>query len=281
MKESLDEFQLAAMILLYLIHPSIMMDVISSIRCDPVPGSGTSYLRADMSIDCKSPNYKFFLKTSWMYLFVYVFGGMIALLYRGLYHNAKSGKLFVPFHPATKKYSFFVQGFTRESYYWEVIVMWRKLAVAALSTLLSPVLQLAWANVFLVISLFGNVLRKPFADDYINHLESATLVVLLLTVLIGTHFLAIEDTGYSPAILLLLLNVGWSLFLLALFAQRFRKWFRSSRIGTAAAQYISTLAERMLSKLFPQDSRDVHIVEMEKISTLNSQPLLDEKDELK
>ena len=217
------------MLLLYLIHPTIMIEVLSSIPCHSVAGTGASFLQADMSIDCSSAKYKVYASISWVFLTIYIIGGILFLSYR-LYHNAKTEKLFKVGRPAYKKYSFFVQGFKDDSYFWEAVVMGRKMAVAALSVLLNAYLQLAWANMILGISLFFHIHRRPYKNEQINQLETYTLLVLLATVMIGFHFLTISNPGMTPTALLIILNGGWVLVLLTKLLDRLRKWWKLIKV---------------------------------------------------
>ena len=57
-KQTLDDAQQGCMIVLYLVHPTILSEVVRALPCDAVAGTGTKYLRADMSIDCRSREYR-------------------------------------------------------------------------------------------------------------------------------------------------------------------------------------------------------------------------------
>ena len=177
-KETLDDAQQGCMIVLYLVHPTILSEVVRALPCDPVAGTGTKYLRADMSIDCHSREYRGYALLSLLYLVFYVFGMIVYLTYRGLYHNYKSGKLFrLSLHPATRKYAFFVSGYRRETYYWEAVVMARKLSIVCLLHRPSPsmtpdmVVRLVPAS-----SLFG--IRSGFSP-FQTHLVTVSSALVL------------------------------------------------------------------------------------------------------
>jgi hypothetical protein len=222
-KQSLDDAQLGVMLILYLIHPTIMLESVNSMPCESVPGTGTSYLRADMSVDCSSATYKSYYVFAWFYLIFYVFGMIVFVVYRGLMHNAKSGKLFIIDHSSNRKYAFFVRGFQQSRYYWEAVVMTRKLAIVTLSVLLNDTLQLVWGMVFVMIALFGTVVYQPFVDPFINHLESISLVLLAFTIVLGFHYLTLNPSDYTPTVLLLLVDGLWTAYLLYLCVAHGRK----------------------------------------------------------
>lgn len=213
-KQSFDDFQFTVMLLLYLMHPNIMLEVISSLKCEKIAGTGTSYLSADMSVDCNNQSYVFFALFSSIYLIFYIFGLMALVCWR-LYHNATTnGKLFNSDHSSFRKYSFFVKGFKDEVYYWEAIVMLRKLLIVIIATtIISPLLQLVWSSVTIVISLFQQILKSPFSIDFVNSLEKTSLIVLIIVILIGFHF-QVTDDNITPTVILLLITIPWSLFLI-------------------------------------------------------------------
>ena len=112
-KDSLNDFQMAVMLLLYLMHPSITLEVLSSIPCQDV--AGTFYLVADMSVDCASSTYMRYRTFSLVYLFVYVLGALALVTFR-LVMNHRSGKLFAS--DSNRKYVFLHKGFKKSLYFW-------------------------------------------------------------------------------------------------------------------------------------------------------------------
>ena len=152
---------------------------------------------------------------------------IVYLTYRGLYHNYKSGKLFRADHPAARKYAFFVNGYRKETFYWEAVVMARKLSIVCLSVVLSPTLQLAWAMMFVGISLIGTTHLLPFEDRFVNRVETASLVALCITILIGFHYQTLHlnnETDIIPTVFLLLIDGTFTIFLLACCFVRARRY---------------------------------------------------------
>ena len=159
-KQSTTDYQLAVMLILYQIHPTIMLEVINSFPCQHVGGTHTSYLKEDMSVDCKSPQYKTYAAISAVYLIVYIFG-MVVVTFLRLRHNYKAGKLSNPSHNAFVKYAFFFVGYRSHAYYWEAVIMLRKMGVVAFSVLPSAMLQLVFANVIIMIALHSQYQLHP------------------------------------------------------------------------------------------------------------------------
>jgi len=224
-KESWSNFQFALMLLLYQVHPMLMLEVISSLPCERVKGTGTSYLRTDMSVDCSSPQYKLFLAISIVYLVVYVAGAIVVLVYF-LRTNAQNGRLFNEDSTANRKYAFFFKGYTMETYYWEGIVMLRKLAIVALSIFSNPALQLIWACIILTLCLLVHVWYKPFVSALLNRMDLMALVALYLTVVYGFHFslLQSESSAVVLTLLVFLTNILLILYLVGMCLNTLRKF---------------------------------------------------------
>jgi hypothetical protein len=71
-RRTMNEFQMAVTIILYQLHPTIMIEAIESLRCVAVPGTGTPFLVVDMTVDCSSADYRAIRIVSFINLFVYV-----------------------------------------------------------------------------------------------------------------------------------------------------------------------------------------------------------------
>lgn len=91
-------------------------------------------------------------------------------------------------------------------YFWEMVVMARKLAIAGLSALASSGLQLVWGCFVLWISLVATLQNQPFEVDLVHKMEVLSLVALVIAILIGFHFLLNDADHLWATILLILIN---------------------------------------------------------------------------
>ena len=225
-KQSMTDYQLAVMLLLYQIHPTIMLEVINSFPCEHVGGTNTSFLKEDMSVDCKSAQYKTYAAISAVYLIVYIFG-MLVLIFVRLRHNYKAGKLASPSHNAFVKYAFFFVGYWSHTYYWEAVIMVRKMGVVAFSVLPSSMLQLVFANVIIMFAYALNVQLLPFASHFINRIESFCLIALLATITLGFLFInAGSSTSTNTmwiSVLVIVVNTAMAAFLFLVFLKKMRE----------------------------------------------------------
>jgi hypothetical protein len=203
------------MIVLYLIHPTLFLESLSIYRCDKILGINKELLHVDYKINCGTNNYLFFWYLSSFFIIVYIMGSIVLVVGR-LYHNAKSKKLFIRNSYANKKYSFFIKGFREETYYWEFILILRKLCIVMFAATVNSSLQLTYAIIIITTSIYINILYKPYKSNLVNKLETFTLIALYLTLIFGSHFLftANEYVHTMSTILIFFVNIITSIVLI-------------------------------------------------------------------
>ena len=176
------------LVLLYTAHPTISQDVIRSFQCVDVPGTGTSFMRDDMRIDCSSPSYHRYVIIAALYVVFYI-GGFLLYVFACLRINKESvesvnnGMYILE----GKTLIFFVRGYWNHSYLWEFVIISRKLGVVIVNALLPPQLQLVWASVIITTSLWLTVIARPFRSVIVGRLEVMSLSALAFTILLGFH----------------------------------------------------------------------------------------------
>lgn len=188
MLETRQDFQRYCLVILVIVHPAISQDLIRSFRCQDVPGTGTSYLVDDMSVDCSTAAYQRYRIIASLYMVFYVLGLLVYIYYNmtkntalvkmadvGIY--AFEGRIFV----------FFMRGYRSDVYLWEFVIMARKMAVVIVNSLLAPEIQLIWTNIIIAISLGITVIIRPFKSLLVNRLEILSLGSLWTVVLLGMH----------------------------------------------------------------------------------------------
>ena len=88
---------------------------------------------------------------------------------------------------------FLYSGFRERRYYWEMVGVLRKAAIAAVSVFLiqaGTLVQSFLLLVLLVVSLLLSLRMQPYERPLLNHLELASLGALLISVFAGLFFLA-------------------------------------------------------------------------------------------
>jgi hypothetical protein len=196
----------------YLLHPKIALDILASFSCVSVRGTGTSYMRGNMSIDCSSASYHSYLAIAIVYFIVYIVGGVLFICWRMRVHKEDLILLMqgnsTDNHDAGA-YLYFARGYKRETYLWEAAVIFRKVFIVGCSALIiSSGLQLAWSGAILAISVGATILNKPFDSVVDNRLDTVALYVLIYTVMLGFHSLFAGGSAGSQDAIFALLVIG-------------------------------------------------------------------------
>ena len=109
--------------------------------------------------------------------FIVIFGfglpvGMVVLIYR--YQKAHGQQT------AFDTFNFLMSGYTRKSWYWESVILLRKLVIVIVMVFIPNIeLQTVSGGLVLVVSVVLNVFVQPFTYSSLVHLESVTLWMLV------------------------------------------------------------------------------------------------------
>jgi hypothetical protein len=113
---------------------------------------------------------------------------------------------------------FLFAGYRRSAYYWEAVVMLRKVAVAAIAVFLAPqgVTVQTYAAIFLVFLLaLAQAMKRPFASRRLNRLELTALVASFVTFEAGLFLSTDESTDAVRVIATMAIFVANIAFLVA------------------------------------------------------------------
>ena len=108
-----------------------------------------------------------------------------------------------------KKYGFLYTGYKEKNYYWESILMIRKVSILSIGTFLSPwgdLIRAYFLMIFLTIFLFHTSRQRPYKQRALNTLETTSLASLLGSVFLGLFFFSEQDAYQVTPVL------QWSLF---------------------------------------------------------------------
>jgi len=193
------------LIVLYVLHAGIAHKVIQVWNCREI--EGISVLVSDVSVRCYTNRWWGYATFCVVYLFLYIIGSIFVILYF-LHHNkAKFGFDTSQSH-AAKKYQFMYYGYRFTRYYWEIIIMARKLLVVAIAVFFGVGLQVFFGVVIMYTSVMFHSLYHPFEDTRIQFLETVSLWTLLVTLVsslaFSTNELAVEAEDFVTVCVLLL-----------------------------------------------------------------------------
>jgi len=229
------------LVVLYMVHPTIALELLRTFRCEHVPGTQTAFMTTDMSVNCNTQKHASYIAVAGLYLVVYILGGC-ALLCKKI-HDSKEAINYVVSGVSkspddmARIYLYFVQGYKPDRLMWEGVVTVRKLLIVGCSALLSTGLNLVWISIILISSITLDVRIAPYHYDnsaryYMNcnTLEVLALMSLYLTVVINFHgYLLHESAGTAKAVfaLVVLLNCVTFLVLIVapvkIFAQKLQR----------------------------------------------------------
>jgi hypothetical protein len=172
--------------ILFILHPSLTKEMFSMFACIELK-PGELWLVADLSLRCwGSEHVKYALMVSVTSIGVWIIGlplACLCVIYR--YRNRLAD-------PITQlKFSFLYKGYQAKWYFWEFMILYRKVALVCASVFLSTVsimVQALSVLAVLLISLFFQLQLQPFATPTFNRLELKSILVSAVTIYSGLFY---------------------------------------------------------------------------------------------
>ena len=184
----------------FLMYPTIIKQSLATMGCKQY--GDKYYLIDDLSIECYTPIYNFYRTICYLALVIYgigipTIGFAILFRYRyNLYDNKNRYEGAAPL-------SFLFLGYRNQVWYYEFIVMFKKVTLILISVFLKNFsrYQMITASLLMQIAFFLHVFLKPYDNisQYgilCNRLESMSLLALVVTLNSGLFFGTIES-GYK------------------------------------------------------------------------------------
>lgn len=178
--------------IVFILHPSLTKEMFSMFSCTELK-PGELWLAADLSLRCWSwEHIKYALMVSLSSIAVWIIG--LPLLCLCLIYRTRNTLA----DPVTQiKFSFLYKGYQPRWYFWEFVILYRKVALVCASVFLSTVsimVQALSVLAVLLISLFFQLQLQPFATAVFNRLELKSILVSAVTIYSGL-FYQTEDIG--------------------------------------------------------------------------------------
>jgi hypothetical protein len=180
-------------ILLFLVHPNIVEYMFNGFYCVDIDGE--QRIQEDLRVECWQTEHKIFG----------FFLAMPAIIVWGL------GIPFFAFSLLTRereslnklsvkeKFGFLYNGYKVEYYYWEIVIMYRKIGLIFIQVFISQngaITQAMIVLLVLIIFIVINLKKKPFMTVVLNDLETMSLVTSMVTVYCGIFYISNTDTKY-------------------------------------------------------------------------------------
>lgn len=201
-------FFTSVFVLWFLVYTLVLRKVIEVVKPCTQLDRSVSVLTADVNVICEvdgvqRSGYRLWHSISWAALVVYGLGIPFSLFY-SIYryrHNLESAKV-------RKSYGFIYLGYHKDLYYWEALIMCRKLILTGVMVYFKDdvYVQLCFSSAICGLAFLLQYMFKPFLSNQHNRFELLTLganlvnlQACLLFVQAGRHRLSISDDIIVPA----------------------------------------------------------------------------------
>ncbi|CAG9319459.1 unnamed protein product [Blepharisma stoltei] len=211
----MDDFISTAVVMLFLIHPSLMHDLFSIYSCKEID-PGEFWLNADLNIRCWTPEHSFYAFIIAMPAIIIWGIAVPALCLTNLVRNwDRLDEVWIKL-----RYGFLFNGYKSKYYYWEFVIAYSKMILIAFSVFLSNVsiaVQAIAVVILLYVFLHTQRRNKPFILQIFNRMEFVSKCISLLTAFSGLFFLtgALNYAGkFFLLVIVLLSNIAFALWCL-------------------------------------------------------------------
>ena len=204
----------------FLVFPMVSSTAFQAFSCDDFEDGSGSFLRADLAIDCSTPEYVEVVSLAWMGILLYPVG--ISLLYAVLFRKANRAILDEKPTALSRSLGFLTLDFEKAWFAWELIEAWKKCAthptlaprgacltlqpcaasgrlfLVGFCVLIWPgsVFQLLIAFVFSLVCMLLTAVASPFKNDVDDSVAKAfgfALVAVFFFALVIKVNVLIED----------------------------------------------------------------------------------------
>jgi len=184
----LRDIKVAMIVILFLVHPEQSRFLLASLSCRDL-GDGDTYLVEDPDIVCwRGTHLKFVLFVTVPAMVVWTFGVPMLGMYRVWKHRKELDDRAV-----REKLGFLYNGYENRTWYWEMVVLLRKMVLVALSLSYSGVsvsMLVLLGFLVLIVSFHFQFKYEPYLDDEADTMEHRSLLVASVTLFFGLFFLA-------------------------------------------------------------------------------------------
>ena len=205
----------SVIVVMVLIHPTLTRRSVQLLTCDRLGTDDPNlYLRRDLQIVCWQGSHLVWASTVGIPFLILYAAGIPLLSLFVMYkrkHKLHTDKATV------SKFGFLYLGYSTHTYYWEAIVMLRKVSMVMIDVVLGPsgvAVQALVSLLMMVLMFFATLHFRPFAAPHIGRLELYSLSTSFMTLWMGSFFWASKNKTASTfiSVLIVLINVVFLLF---------------------------------------------------------------------
>ena len=200
------EFFTTIIVLFFLVYPNIVKLMFSNFSCQDVDKVG-SYLSANITIECWNTEYTWYsVLVAIPSIIVWVFGVptliLIIMIKRKKYLQHDSNRVV---------FGFLFNGYKLHKFFWEFLIMYRKIIIIAISVFMSSSntsVQALTVVVVLFAALYIQYINKPYNHSELNHMETEALFTATITIYCGLFYLTSYDNQYFKMFLFCIMAFG-------------------------------------------------------------------------
>jgi len=176
----------SCVVILFIVHPSITKMMFSVYSCMEI-NPGESWVIADLAEQCWTTNhFKTVFFISVPSLSVWVLG--LPTIVLGLLIRAR-----LRLHEMSPRvmFSFLYKGYEQKWFYWEFVILYRKIAIVSSSVFLSPMsvrVESLTILAILLIAVYLQLRYQPYNEPTLNKLEIKSILVSAVTIYAGLYY---------------------------------------------------------------------------------------------
>ncbi|OMJ78092.1 hypothetical protein SteCoe_22156 [Stentor coeruleus] len=206
------EFFTTIVVLFFLVYPNIVKAMFLNFSCVSVDMEG-SFLDQNTAIKCWTSNHtKYSLIIALPGIIVWAIGTPALVLLR-----LTKQRRFLHRDDNKIIFGFIYNGYKISHYYWEFIIMYRKIIMITVSVFMSnqpTLIQALTVVIVLLFSLYLQYSRNPYCFTELNHMESEALFTATLTIYCGLYYLSNAITEELKLFLFFIIITGNSYFII-------------------------------------------------------------------
>ena len=187
----------SAVYVVYYLYPSMMIHLLRLFHCTPpIHGAGydgNTYLYANLEVECGSAKHTGARGIAVIFLCLYIVAIPALILWVTVKNKHRlREKAFCTM------YGFIFIGYEKDSAWWEIIVLARKLALVAILVFFSKdqFLQSFFGLFVLLVATAAQQYRRPFEKAMLDRMELFGLYALVLTQLLSIFYFWVDEQGH-------------------------------------------------------------------------------------
>jgi len=214
-KKSLKQFgaKCAATIIIifFLILPNLVDSMFSLFSCQEIE-AGENWLTVDLSIRCWNGTHTLYmLAVGVPGVIVWVFG--VPLICVGVLtkYRRRQDEIWLKM-----QYGFLLSGYTRHCFYWEFVILYRKVLIIICAVFInsSIPLQALTIQIVLLVAFFLQLRVQPYTTPQLNMTETLAILVADVTIYCGLYYLTMQLSYVASWVLFIIIVATNIVFLL-------------------------------------------------------------------